>query len=115
MSWSDSVPATLVMLPASLVRRLRLEVLQLLHDVLVVLPGDARDLVLPDEAAEVAHRAQHLVRLLAARPRPWRASALKPIRRRLLLRELVGQREHVVARQVAWPSASSADRCAGLP
>ena len=49
MSSSDSVRATLVMLPASLVRRWSLEVLELLDDVLVVLPGDARDLVLPEK------------------------------------------------------------------
>src|SRR5437879_511826 len=45
-----------------------LEVPELLDDVFVVLPGDARDLVLAGEAAQVAHGAQRLVRLgLAAR------------------------------------------------
>jgi hypothetical protein len=56
MSCALSVLATLVMLPASLVRA-RLEVGQLLDDVLIVLPGDARNLVLAGEAAEMAHRA----------------------------------------------------------
>src|SRR3989454_6346480 len=40
-----------------------LEVPELLDDVFVVLPGDARDLVLAGEAAQVAHGAQRLVRL----------------------------------------------------
>src|SRR5467141_297376 len=45
-----------------------LEVPELLDDVFVVLPGDARDLVLAGEAAQVAHGAQRFVRLgLAAR------------------------------------------------
>src|SRR5437879_13755550 len=45
-----------------------LEVPELLDGVFVVLPGDARDLVLAGEAAQVAHGAQRLVRLgLAAR------------------------------------------------
>src|SRR5207302_9612858 len=45
-----------------------LEVPELLDDVFVVLPGDARNLVLAGEAAQVAHAAQRFVRLgLAAR------------------------------------------------
>src|SRR5258708_6952226 len=45
-----------------------LEVPELLDDVFVVLPGDARDLVLAGEAAQVAHGAERFVRLgLAAR------------------------------------------------
>ena len=63
MSFALSVLATLVMLPASLVRVLRLEVGELLDDVGVVLAGDARNLVLAQEAAQVAHRAQGFVGL----------------------------------------------------
>ena len=67
----------------------RLEVAQLLDDVVVVLARDARDLVLAREAAEVAHRAQRLVGLRACRARPSRGSALKAVRRRLLRGEVV--------------------------
>src|SRR4029078_5213557 len=77
----------------------RLEVRELLDDVGVVLPGDARDLVLAEEAAEVAHRAQRLVRRRAPQP-GLGGVGLERLRRRLLLREVVGERSHLVARQV---------------
>ena len=98
MSSSDSVPATLVMLPASLVRRFALKSASCFFDVLVLLPGDARNLVLAGEAAEVAHRAQHVVGLLPA-ARHLRRVGLEAARRLLLLREIVGERQHVVARR----------------
>ena len=41
----------------------RLEVAQLLDDVLKILAGDARDFVLPGKTAHVAHRAKGLVGL----------------------------------------------------
>ncbi len=99
MSCSLSVLATLVMLPASLVRLRALKSLQLLDDVVVVLAGDARDLVLAQEAAEVAHRAQRLVGLHLAR-RGLLGVDLEGLRLRLLRGEEVGQIAHVVARQV---------------
>src|SRR5207247_9743014 len=43
-----------------------LEVPELLDDVFVVLPGDAGDLVLAGDAAQVAHGAQTIVRLALA-------------------------------------------------
>ena len=70
MSSSESVLDTLVMLPASLVRRPVLEVAELLDDVVVVLAGDARESRSGPEAAEVAHGAQRLVDLLLARATP---------------------------------------------
>ena len=76
----------------------RLEILELLLDVVVLLPGDARYLVLPDELALVAHRAQHLVGLLAARHHLG-AVGDEAVRRLLLLREIVGDRQHVRLRE----------------
>ena len=92
MSSSDKVRATLVMLPASLVRVRALKSCELLDDVVVVLAGDARDLVLAREAAEVAHRAQRLVGLALAARRAFAASALNGGGARLLRREEVGER-----------------------
>src|SRR5437867_940028 len=63
---------------------LRLEVRELLLHVSVLLTGNARNLVLPDEIAEVTHRAQHLVRLLLAGGY-LRGVGLEAIRRLLLL------------------------------
>src|SRR3989454_5967487 len=75
-----------------------LEVPALLDDVVVVLPGGARDLVLADEAAQVAHGAQRLVRLgLAARGAGF--VGLEPGGARLLGGEERREIEHLFSRQ----------------
>src|SRR5438876_84829 len=79
--------------------RARLEGFELLDHVLRVLARDARNLVLPLHAAQVAHGAQHLVGLFlpardARRVRPERE------RLRLLRGEVVREIEHVLARKL---------------
>src|SRR6266853_1250384 len=79
--------------------RERLEGFELLDHVLGVLARDARNLVLPLHAAQVAHGAQHLVGLFlpardARRVRPERE------RLRLLRGEVVREIEHVLARKL---------------
>ena len=98
MSASLNVCATLVMLPASLVALARLEVAQLLDDIVVLLARHPRDLVLAGKAAQVAHRAQGFVGLGLAEL-DLRRVRLEGRGRRLLRRKVVGDVEHVVARQ----------------
>src|SRR5216684_7267770 len=75
-----------------------LEVPELLDDVFVVLPGDARDLVLAGEAAQVAHGAERLVRFgLAARGANF--VGLEPGGARLLGGEERCEIEHIFPRQ----------------
>ena len=83
----------------------RLEVLQLLDDVLEVLSGDPRDFVLAREPAKMAHRAQGLLGLELAQARSLRVRRVV-LRRRLLLREEVGQLVHFVARHPSDPRLS---------
>src|SRR6266581_1123552 len=74
--------------------RARLEGLKLLDHVLGVLAGNARNLVLPGEASQVTHGAQHLFGLLPA------AGDARRVRRegdgpRFLRGEVLGEIEHV--------------------
>jgi hypothetical protein len=103
------------MLPASLVRRLAFEIAQLLLHVLGVLTGDARDLVLPDEAAQVAHWAEKPFSEIFLPASTRAASGLKCDRQRLLRCKEIAERNHVVATQDQRPWATSRDRCAYPP
>ena len=66
MSSSDNVPATLVMLPASLVRRFALKSASCFFTYSYFCPATRGISFWPGELAEVTHRAQHLVRFLLA-------------------------------------------------
>ena len=92
----------------------RLEVGQLLLDVLRPLAGDARNLVLADEAAEVAHRAEHRVGNLAARL-DLGGVGLELDRRLLLRGEKLAEQRSCRRSRASPPSATSAGRCGGLP
>src|SRR5262245_12671181 len=79
--------------------RAGLERLQLPDHVLGVLARDARDLVLALHPSQVAHGAQDLVGLLLAARDALRIG-LERDRLRILRREVVGEVEHVVAREL---------------
>src|SRR5260370_4058600 len=79
--------------------RARLEGLELLDHVLGVLARDARNLVLPLHASQVAHGAQNFVGLFLP-ARDARGVRLKRERRRLLRGEVVREIEHVLARKL---------------
>lgn len=74
----------------------RLEGFQLFDDVFVLLAGDAWNLVLAGEAAEVAHRAQGFIRLGLAQ-HDFGVVALKGGRPGRLRRIEVGDIDHVLA------------------
>ncbi len=100
MSSSDSVLVDARHVAGIVGAPLRLEVRELLLDVFVVLPRDARNFVLADEIAAVAHRAQHLVGLASAGRNLGRIR-LEAGGRLLLLREVIGERQHVARSSVA--------------
>src|SRR5437588_11622243 len=77
----------------------RLEVRELLLDVLRPLPGDTGYLILSDKAAQVAHRTEHSVGNLAARL-DLGAVSLELDRQYLLRRKKLAELDHVVARKV---------------
>src|SRR5712691_7794929 len=79
--------------------RARLEGFELLDHVLGVLARDARNLVLPLHAAQVAHGAQHLVGLFLP-SRDARRVRSERERLRLLRGEVVREIEHVLARKL---------------
>ena len=103
MSASDSVAATLVMLPASLVRRRALKSASCFLMYCGHWPATRRNLVLPDKAAEVAHRTEDRVGSLPA-GLDLGGIHLEFDRGLFLRGEKLAQQRHVLGRELLPPA-----------